>query len=111
MPMFQLENEYYNKYSSEPEYFQVIGTVTDEEYISMIERDKQKLEQQLVKERKERKEREQEREQEREKERENNIINVFKHFGSADEVANMLSLSKEYVKKVLLSKGLISLGS
>ena len=111
MPMFQLENEYYNKYSSEPEYFQVIGTLTDEEYVSMVEHRNQKLEQQLVKERKERKEREQEKDQEREQEREGYIINVFKRFRSVDEVADMLSLSKEYVKKVLLSKGLISLGS
>ena len=128
MPMFQLENEYYNKYSSEPEYFQVIGTVTDEEYISMIERDKQKLEQKLVEEKEERKKDRQKHEKERqdyekerqehekerqehEKEREGYIINVFKRFRSVDEVADMLSLSKEYVKKVLLSRGLISLGS
>ena len=125
MPMFQLENEYYNKYSSEPEYFQVIGSVTDEEYVSMVEHRNQNLEhrnqnlehrnknlehrnknleQQLVEER-------EEREKEREKEREGYIINIFKRFRSVDEVADMLSLSKEYVKKVLLSKGLISLGS
>ena len=110
MPLFQLENEYYNKYSSELEYFQVIGTVTDEEYVSMVEHCNQNLEhrnqnlehrnknleQQLVEEK---------------KERESYIISLFKNIGLVDKVADLLSLSKEYVKKVLLSKGLISLGS